>query len=202
LFCPGIPGAGKTIITATVIDDLITRFQNDSSIGVVYLYCDFRRQKEQNAEDLIINLLKQLSQEQSILPESLKCLYDQYKDKRTQLSFDEILETLHEVAAMYSKIFIVVDALDECQAFDGCRMKFLSEISNFQAKRNASLFATSRNIPEIIERFKLSISLEIRASDEDVRMYLDNRLSKSESDVLKAYREEITIAITKSVDGM
>jgi hypothetical protein len=44
--------------------------------------------------------------------------------------------------------------------------------------------------------------LEIRASDEDVRMYLDNRLSKSESDVLKAYREEIILAITKSVDGM
>jgi hypothetical protein len=62
--------------------------------------------------------------------------------------------------------------------------------------------ATSRNIPEIIERFKLSIPLEIRAIDEDVRMYLDNRLSKSESDILKGYREEITIAVTKSVDGM
>jgi Cdc6-like AAA superfamily ATPase len=202
LFCPGIPGAGKTIITATVIDDLITRFQNDPSIGVVYLYCDFRRQEEQNAEDLIVNLLKQLSQEQPILPDSLKRLYDQYKDKRTQLSFHEILETLHGIAAVYSRIFIIIDALDECRAFDGCRMKFLSEISNFQAKFNANLFATSRNIPEIIERFKLSISLEIRASDEDVRMYLDNRLSKSESEVLKGYREDIKIAITKSVDGM
>ncbi|KAF8851267.1 ankyrin, partial [Acephala macrosclerotiorum] len=202
LFCPGIPGAGKTIITATVIDDLITRFQNDPSIGIAYLYCDFRRQEEQNAEDLILNLLKQLSQQHSILPDSLKSLYDQYKDKRTQLSLDKILETLHEIAAIYSRIFIIVDALDECQAFDGCRMKFLSEISKFQAKCNANLFVTSRNIPEITERFKLSISLEIRASDEDVRMYLDSRLSKSESDVIKGYREEITIAITKAVDGM
>jgi hypothetical protein len=29
LFCPGIPGAGKTILTSIVIDHLSTRFQND-----------------------------------------------------------------------------------------------------------------------------------------------------------------------------
>jgi hypothetical protein len=29
LFCPGIPGAGKTILTAVVIDDLMTRFANN-----------------------------------------------------------------------------------------------------------------------------------------------------------------------------
>src|ERR1700734_1478385 len=34
LFCQGILGAGKTILTAIVIDDLTTRFQNDPSIGI------------------------------------------------------------------------------------------------------------------------------------------------------------------------
>lgn len=63
LFCPGIPGAGKTIMTATVIEDLHDKFQSDSSIGIAYLYCDFRRQDEQKAEDLLISLLKQLSQD-------------------------------------------------------------------------------------------------------------------------------------------
>jgi hypothetical protein len=202
LFSPGIPGAGKTILTSIVIDDLNTRLQNNPSIGMAYLYCDFRRRDEQKAEDSLASLLKQLSQEQSTLPGSLKRLHDQHKDKRTRPSFDEISKTLHDVAAMYSRVFIVVDALDEYQVSDGCRMRLLSEILSLQAKCGANLFTTSRFIPEIIETFKDAISLEIRASDEDMRIYLTNRISNSEFDVLKSYHDEIQTAIIKAVDGM
>jgi DNA replication protein DnaC len=38
LFCPGIPGAGKTILTSIVIQEITTRFRNDKSIGIAYLY--------------------------------------------------------------------------------------------------------------------------------------------------------------------
>ena len=185
-----------------MIDDLNTRLQNDPSIGTAYLYCDFRRRDEQKAEDLLASLLKQLSQEQSTLPGDLKRLHDRHKDKRTRPSLHEISKTLHDVAAVYLRIFIVVDALDECQISDGCRMRFLSEIFDLQAKCGANLFATSRFIPEIIETFKGTTSLEIRASDEDVRVYLASRISESEFDVLKSYHDEIKTAITKVVDGM
>ena len=176
LFCPGIPGAGKTILTAITIDDLTTRFQTDPDIGIAYLYCNFRRQDEQKADDLLASLLKQLSQTRSSLPDSVKALYDQHKNKRTRPSFDEISRTLQSVAAMYSRVFIVIDALDECQASDGCRTRFLKEIFKVQTKSGANIFATSRFIPEITERFQGSISLEIRASEEDVRRYLDGHM--------------------------
>src|SRR5438067_9082960 len=41
LFCPGIPGAGKTILTSIVVDYLTTcnQFSNDSTIGIAYIYC-------------------------------------------------------------------------------------------------------------------------------------------------------------------
>jgi Cdc6-like AAA superfamily ATPase len=61
LFCPGIPGAGKTILTSIVIDKLTTQFGNDESIGVAYIYCNFRRQDKQKPGDLLTSLLKQLS---------------------------------------------------------------------------------------------------------------------------------------------
>jgi hypothetical protein len=64
LFCPGIPGAGKTIITAIVVDCLCTNFQNDPSIGIAYVYCNFKRNYEQKLEDLLSSLLKQLAQRQ------------------------------------------------------------------------------------------------------------------------------------------
>ena len=79
LFCPGIPGAGKTILTAIVIDDLYNKFQDDGTVGIAYIYCNFRRQHEQMTEDLLASLLKQLSQKRSSLPDSVKALYTSTK---------------------------------------------------------------------------------------------------------------------------
>lgn len=41
LFCPGFPGAGKTIIAAIVIDQLLAKFQHDPHTGIAYIYCNF-----------------------------------------------------------------------------------------------------------------------------------------------------------------
>ncbi|RYP64225.1 hypothetical protein DL770_009235 [Monosporascus sp. CRB-9-2] len=53
LFCPGIPGAGKTILTSIVVDDLSTRFQSDRKTGFAYIYCIFQRQAEQTVDNLL-----------------------------------------------------------------------------------------------------------------------------------------------------
>ncbi|KAF4158277.1 hypothetical protein CNMCM6936_005011 [Aspergillus lentulus] len=201
LFCPGIPGAGKTILTATVIDDLTTRFLDDQSIGIAYIYFNFRRQNEQKVEDLLASLLKQLSQEQPALPDSVGTLYKKHKDKGTRSSLDEISEALRSVAAKYSRAYIFIDALDECEVY-GRRTKFLAEIFDLQAKCAVNVFATSRFIPQITERFKCSMTLEIRACDEDVRKYLKDRILQSESAILVPVSEEIQSGIINAVDGM
>ncbi|KAF2175872.1 hypothetical protein K469DRAFT_763229 [Zopfia rhizophila CBS 207.26] len=204
LFCPGIPGAGKTILISIVIDHLITLPQDNPKIGVAYLYCNFRRRHEQKAEDLLASLLKQLCQEQSSLPHSVKALYDRHKDKRTQPSFEEFSRALASVAALYSRVFIVIDALDECQVSDGDRTRFLSAIFKLQTKTAANLFVTSRFIPEIIQKFDGSPSLEIRASDEDLRRYLEGHMSQLPSFVSRNVdlQGEIKTEIIKAVDGM
>jgi hypothetical protein len=61
LWCPGIPGAGKTILTAIVIEHLLERFQSEPSVVIGYIYCNFRRRDEQKVEDLLANFLKQLT---------------------------------------------------------------------------------------------------------------------------------------------
>ena len=204
LFCPGIPGAGKTILTSIVVNDLTTSFQNDSSIGIAYLYCNFRRQDEQKVDDLVASLLKQLSQERSSLPDSVKDLYNRHKAKQTRPSLEEISRALHSVVAMYSRVFIVVDALDECQVSDGCRTKFLTEIFNLQNRYGTNTLATSRFIPEIVDLFKGTVSLEIRASSEDVERYLEGHIGQLPSFVQqnRQLQEDIKIGISDAVDGM
>jgi hypothetical protein len=204
LFCPGIPGAGKTILTAVTINDLTTRFQNDSGVGIAYLYCNFRRKDDQKAQDLLASLLKQLSQQRSSLPDSVNSLYGRHKDKRTRPSLEEILGILQAVAAAYSRVFIIIDALDECQISDGCRQRFLSGLFNLHAKCGVNLFATSRPISNIEKEFEGIPMLEIRASEEDVRRYLEGHMFRLPGFVVRSLKlqEEIKTKIVKAVNGM
>ena len=204
LFCPGIPGAGKTMITSIVIEELLSRVENNQSMVVAYLYCDFRRQDEQSAEHLLVSLLKQLIQEWPSLPNSVKSLHDNHQKKHTRPSFNEISKALQSIVSLYPRIFIIVDALDECQMARGCRAKFLSEILNIQAKCGISLFATSRFIPDIMEKFESSMSLEIRASEQDVRRYVDGHVSHLPAFVERSLdlQEEVKTEIVKAVGDM
>ncbi|KAH6970659.1 hypothetical protein BKA56DRAFT_496253, partial [Ilyonectria sp. MPI-CAGE-AT-0026] len=204
LFCPGIPGVGKTIFTSIVVDDLTRRFHDNPDIGIAYVYCNFRRWDEQKAGDLLASLLKQLSQGRSSLPSHVKTLYEKHKDKQTRPSFDEISGALQSVSVMYSKVIIVVDALDECQPSDGCRSKLLSHIFSLQADDAVSFFATSRPIPDIEGYFKECLRLEIIASDEDVRRYVHGHMSHLPKFVCNRpdIQKEIEAEIAGAVEGM
>jgi len=204
LFCPGIPGAGKTILTSIVVEGLTTRSSTDPSIGIAYIYCNFRRQDEQKIDDLLASLLKQLAETQLSLPGIVKELYDRHKTKRTRPSLDEISGSLQAVIALYSRVFLIIDALDECQISDSCRPRFLSNIFDIQAKTGANLFATSRFISEITSKFTKNVVLEIRASDQDVQRYVHGHMSQLPTFVSSRpkLQEEITAEITSAVEGM
>lgn len=201
LFCPGIPGAGKTILTSIVINELTSRFGNDDSFGIAYIYCNFRRKHNQTAEDLLANLLRQLAQDRPSLPKSVQSFYDDCKGQRPSL--DQISTTLQSVSKMHSKVFIVIDALDECPTLEGCRSTFLEAIVDLQAKCKANVFATSRFIPEIMEEFDGCVRLEIHAKAEDVGLYVDSRMSHLPSFVRRRQdlQKEIKSEIIQTVDG-
>lgn len=204
LFCPGIPGSGKTILTSIVVEELTSRFSTDPSVGIAYIYCNFRRQDKQKIDDLLTSLLKQLSESQPSLPATVKELYDQHKTKWTRPSLDEISGSLQVVTSLYSRVFLIVDALDECQASNSCRSKFLSEIFSLQAKCKVNLFATSRFIPEITTKFQGDVSLEIPASKEDIGRYLEAHMRHLSpfNEWNRQLQDEIKARISDAVDGM
>lgn len=206
LFCPGIPGAGKTMISSIVIEHLETEFKSQANIGIAYLYCSYRQQHQQKAEDLLLSLLQQLAQQQSFIPVEVRKLHERHKSKQTCPSFYEIIEVLQSTIRLYSNVFIVVDALDECQFSNEVRTRFLSELFNLQANAEVSLFATARFIPDIEKEFakRTSILLEIRATKEDVQRYLNGHMSWLPPCVSKdpTLQQQIITAITEAVDGM
>lgn len=105
---------------------------------------------------------------------------------------------------MYSRVFIIVDALDECQASNGCRKRFLSEIFDLQPKYGINVLATSRFMPEVLQEFEGSVRLEIRARQEDVRVYIDREMSPHRAFLRRnqELQEEVKTKIVELVQGM
>jgi hypothetical protein len=202
LFCPGIPGAGKTMISSIVINHLKISLSDDKT-GRAYLYCIYKRQDNQKSDDLLASLLGQLVARQSMVPESIRKLYDEHrKGEKSRLSRDEIREELHSIIKTYSRTFIVIDALDECKT-DGIRNELLSEIYKLQEGSNTRLMVTFRpNV--VLERRSGVTKLEIRAHKEDIEEYLSGRMSDLPS-VVQDNNElqcKIKAHILTLVDGM
>lgn len=189
-----------------MVQELVTRYRDDEDTCVAYFYLNFRRQHEQKVEDLLASLPKRLGQCQSSLPDQLKTIHEEHthRDSQTRPSLHNMSKALQCVASLFSRVFIVVDALDECGDSDGSRTQFLSELANLQANSGAKLFATLRHIPDIIQKFDRSDTLEIRASDEDIRAYLGGRASELPKCVGRTpgLQDEIKNGILQAADGM
>ncbi|KAI0514673.1 hypothetical protein F5B22DRAFT_636987 [Xylaria bambusicola] len=178
LLCRGLPGAGKTILTSGVIADLTTRFSRNTSIGVAFIYLNYRDREQDTPEDLLLSLLKQLSESQRTLPDSVKALYDSHSRLRSRPLLKEILACLEAVTAIYSRVFIVIDALDECKSLNNCRTKLLQSVFQLQAKCGVNIFATSRIDPSIESKFEKAQVVDMRGSRDDIVQYLDEGISQ------------------------
>ncbi|KFZ19348.1 hypothetical protein V502_03701, partial [Pseudogymnoascus sp. VKM F-4520 (FW-2644)] len=203
LFCPGIPGAGKTMIAAIAVDHIWKAFQGDN-VGVAYVYCNYKRQGTQTATDLLAAILKQLVQERPLYGEPVATLHKQHADRRTGPSLDEIRTALNSVLNSYSKAYIIIDALDECTDSDGTRSDLLTILQNLQAKSNISLMATSRFDARIEQSFQGSSMSEIRASDADVTRFVAGHIRRLPKCVQRdlELQAEIQDGIVQAVDGM
>ncbi|KAF4421781.1 hypothetical protein FACUT_10868 [Fusarium acutatum] len=202
LFCPGIPGAGKTILTSIVIDSLEALFSKDKTVGIAYVYCNFQRQNDQTAKELL-GSLKQLLQSLPAMPESIKLLYERHRIKESPPSLKDISSNLLSTTKLFSRVFIMIDALDECSATDGTRARLLEEVFKLRLQAKANVFVTSRPIPDAKYQFDNSIILEIRAADEDAERFLRGHIPQMPGFFRREGLEELVISeIVRSVEGM
>lgn len=172
LFCPGIAGAGKTVLVSAIIEDLHSRFQNDPSTAIVHIYCRYDRADRQTFDKLRASLLRQLCEKLSPLPRVIMELHHEYKPRRMMAPPERIISGLESVAGLFSKIFVVIDALDEWQQVD-ChslpkRLLFLQRNLPF------NLLATSRPLPLIESHFSGHQRCDIKAQQQDIYAYVDS----------------------------
>jgi Cdc6-like AAA superfamily ATPase len=209
LFCPGMPGAGKTILSSVVIDWLLSQSQNQrhlgtQRVGVAYMYCNFRRPEEQVVRRVLASLLKQLGQNWDVLPDQIRALYNTCYGRGVDPSVGQLLTTIRSVGTLYSSVYIIIDALDEAKEEDGFRQQLISSLYAIQLDEKSKLFLTSRFNSDVIGMLKKSRTIEIRASDEDVKTYLNAQMPRLPAFVSRStdLQAEVEAGISKVVDGM
>jgi hypothetical protein len=204
LFCPGIPGAGKTMMAAIAID-LLSRLSRED-VGVAYLFCNYKSQYDQSQtlHGLLSALLKQLVQSRIDLAAPVTHLYDNHSKQKTKPSLDEICTALATICSNYAGVYLVVDALDECSDRDRTRSRLIEKLRELQAKTKVRLLFTSRHILEIKEKFNLDPILEVRANEEDVKQFVVGQIPRLPKCIKRDNELSLMVQskIVEAVDGM
>ncbi|GAB1317934.1 hypothetical protein MFIFM68171_08144 [Madurella fahalii] len=219
LFCHGIAGSGKTVIAATVVEDIdrMVRQMPRPAIGIAYLYISHSHpDTDHTAECLLKNLLGQLARPLQQIEDALEQfnhvqrlykLHGQHHSVTTP-TWDEIVDAFHHIAKWYRHIFIVIDALDECRQPEE-RKKLLKKLCSLQSSSNLDLriFATSR-----LDSWSQWVdgpgsncrSVEIRAQSEDIKKYLEEEMVKLADHPAGApeLKEKIRSEVVKKADGV
>jgi hypothetical protein len=168
------------------------------------VYCNYKAQNEQDAVGILAAILRQLVQARPSLIEHVQRLYITHANSQTRPSVTEILTALESLLLEFSTLYVVIDALDECQDGDGTRRSLIASLRVLQANTDLHLMVTSRFIPDIYEEFQEALRLEVRAGDEDVAQFVRGQIPRLPRCVQRstALQELVVSRIADAVDGM
>ena len=149
MWCPGIPGAGKTFLASIVIETLRELYRGQN-VAVFMLYCNYNDPETHTVQPLIASLVKQYIQDRFVVDQSLEELHEAHYKKETRPTLEELKNLLEAAISQYDKTFIVLDALDEMPN-EQYRSDLVNTLRGFKQKSN--LLVTSRPMPAIKQIF-------------------------------------------------
>ena len=157
------------------------------NFGIAHIYCNYKNQQNQTAEKLVSRLLQQLLQQIGDIPKYIEALYEDHVKAEMRLGREEGLAILRSIAASFARVFIVIDAVDECDP--AILNGFIRPLTKLPDIR---ILVTSRDLPYIERCFASSRRLEIRANEADIRSYVQDRI-KEEVELADFVNEDDTL---------
>ena len=165
--------------SAAVIGYLKREFTGQPDVGIACVYCEYKQQQQQTACNLVASIWRQLCQHRDTLPDVAQALYNDNPQNRVKLSLGKVEEITVEAIHQYSKVFVVVDALDECTEEGLTRAKFASALQNLLSRSvltqdKLHVMITSRLTERLVEG---GDDIEIYATEDDLRKVVKRRIT-------------------------
>jgi len=170
---------------------------------VAHIYCNYREHEEQSAEKMIAILLKQLAISNPEIPQAVAELHRKFGQQKRQPLQQDFEQTFLLTCDYYERIFIIIDALDECDAThkEGL-VRFLSLI---QSRPSVRILVTSRSFPDnVLKHLNAACSINIGAHETDLRKYILQEIDSSDNiDIIDDdFRYEITDKVCAGAQDM
>jgi len=171
-----MPGQADWTGSRSLVIDTLREDLEDSkpTIGLAYVYCDYGDQS-QTIEKSIAAIVKQLLEPLNVVPETIIEIYDQLPKPRDQISLPNAMKMLRLTCAIFDRIYICIDALDEFEE----REKLLESLQGTPPL--VHLFITGRDHVKTIVRcyFDQAVMIPIKANESDVRNLIKDRIIKN-----------------------
>ena len=204
----GIPGAGKTVLASSVIQEALER--SSPNTAVAFFYCDYKNVTTQDPRNILGSLACQfaLQDEQSYV--KLQAFYAKHNaPDRPSVGFKlgELRDLLVDMASYFNDVMIIVDALDECGTQNKVVTRLLSSLNDSNETGNIKSLFFSRDEQEIREVLEGYDQVSIAAESSDLRLYvgaeIELRIRNKDLRIKdKSLKEDVMKRLVEGADGM
>ena len=169
LWIHGIPGSGKSVLAAYLIQQIDKHCRQRSRYASVFYYCYFGNNHDESTH-VLRWFISQLCRQSEYVPTGLVHIY--YTGR--QPGHSVLLTILEDVLRTYDKVFLLIDALDESNP----RQPLLDLMKTFVTDARFSkiqLLTTSREyleIEEVMKPISVQIPMDHELIREDIRVYV------------------------------
>lgn len=174
IWLSGIPGAGKTVLCAVAIDDILQLTHDDDSTAVAFFFCDYKTSESQKLPNILSSIAVQLAQQKDAAFTHLETYFADLHPQnglQRQPEVNELQELLSDICSEYEKVFVFIDGIDEC----GNAVEEITAGMRVFADNCLSLSIAifSRKEPAIEEELADTFGhVEIAARKEDIDLYV------------------------------
>ncbi|KAG8673653.1 hypothetical protein FPOAC1_006967 [Fusarium poae] len=209
LWLTGIPGAGKTVLAGSVIQEVLSRSYSRNDIGVAFFFCDYKNPKTWETVNILGAIANQLARQRKEAFEILNLYYDDLHPPEhigNNPDSDELRSKISQMSDLFHRTIIVIDGLDECG--DNTDDVVDTLIQMIEDSENTSLAVFSRDHYNI--RVNLEAEFEIIpiiAHTNDIQLYvgaeLDRRVRTQRLQLATLHmKQEIQEVLVSRAEGM
>lgn len=172
--------------------------------AVAFFYFNFQTKDAQNIESMLRRIVLQLSAA-SLHP--YRILNDQYKlsDGQRLPSYQDLVELLKHLLRGLGRTYVVLDALDECDASEFDQLVHLVATLRLWTEARLHILFTSQTRPIFTKGFQgiPQIHLGFELQQADIKRFITSELdTKSELAAWKSQKEKVVHGIARKSNGM
>ena len=207
LWLYGIPGAGKTVLASSVIEEAVRA--SSPSTAIAFVYCDYKDSATQDLSNILGSLVQQFAKQDEESFAKLRDFCETHNpEHQLNLTYDSeaLWSLLRAVTLTFDCAMIVVDGLDECGTNAPMVIDSLTALNDGEDTTIKTIFL-SRDEIEIRERLENFAKVSIAARSSDLRLYvgaeIDLRTRKKRLRIRdQSLKEHILERLVEGAEGM